>query len=257
VITVLTTFPPTDVIANVTATQCDENTGEIGIATTTGGTSPYTFAINNGNFSNISIFDSLAQGSNTISVLDANNCLYQEVIFVPVFAGPTFVQVNSLNPSCGSNNGSLIINGVLGGTQPYFVSIDGNPVSIQDSLINLGVGNYLFEVTDGNGCNYSQIETLIMTSGESSIRIPNVLTANNDETNDIWKIETECVESIECTILNRWGNEIYRFSDLNGGWDGKTNSGSNTSDGVYFYKLIAYYFGGGSEIFHGHITLIR
>ena len=102
-----------------------------------------------------------------------------------------------------------------------------------------------------------QNENLIMTAGVSSIFIPNVLTANEDATNDIWKISVKCVEYIECVIVNRWGNKIYEFSDLNGGWDGKTIGGAEAIDGVYFYRLIANYFGGESEIFHGHITLIR
>jgi len=257
IITVLTTFPPTDLIANVTATQCDENTGQIGIASTTGGTSPYNYAIDNGVYTNIPIFDSLAQGSYIMTVLDVNNCSYQEIITVPVFTGPTLIQTNLLNPSCGLNNGSLLINGILGGTQPYNVTVNGNSVVIQDSITNLGSGNYFLEVIDGNGCTYSQNEILVMTAGQSSISIPNVLTANNDETNDVWDLKTECVESVDCIILNRWGNEIYRFTDLNGGWDGKTNSGLNAMDGVYFYKLTANYFGGGSEVFHGHITLIH
>jgi gliding motility-associated-like protein len=121
----------------------------------------------------------------------------------------------------------------------------------------VGVGIYDLNVVDANGCSHSQVESLIMTAGESSIIIPNVLTANDDQTNDIWKINAICVESIECVILNRWGNKIYEFADLNGSWNGKTTDDIDANDGVYFYKLTANYFGGGSEVFHGHITLIR
>lgn len=256
-ILVATTTPPTDITTNITATQCDENTGEIAIATTTGGTSPYTYSINNGIYSSAQVFDSLAQGTFTISVLDANNCSYQEQALVPMFAGPTLIQVGLMNPDCGLNNGSLVINGTLGGTSPYSYSVNSSSAQQQDTIVDLGAGAYNLSVIDANGCAYNQIENLVMTAGESSIKIPNVLTANNDQTNDIWKITAVCVESIECVILNRWGNEIYEYSDLNGGWEGKTNSGVEASAGVYFYKLIANYFGGGSEEFHGHITLIR
>jgi gliding motility-associated-like protein len=256
-ILVTTTTPPTDITTNITATQCDENTGEIAIATTTGGTSPYTYSINNGIYSSLQVFDSLGQGTFTISVLDANNCSYQEQALVPIFAGPTLIQVGLTNPNCGLSNGSLVINGTLGGTNPYTYSVNGTPAQPLDSLNNLSVGTYNLNVVDANGCIFNQTEVLVMTAGESSISIPNVLTANDDQTNDIWKITAVCVESIECVILNRWGNQIYQFSELNGGWEGKTNTGINVSDGVYFYKLTANYFGGGSEVFHGHITLIR
>jgi gliding motility-associated-like protein len=252
-----TTTPPTDITANITSTQCDENTGIISLATTAGGTSPYTYAINNGIYSSAQLFDSLAQGSYLISVLDVNNCAYQEQIIVPVFAGPSLIQVGLTNPNCGLDNGTLVINGTIGGTGPYLYTVNGVNVQTLNPLQNVGVGNYDLNVVDANGCSYNQIENLIMTAGESSIIIPNVLTANDDQTNDVWKINAICVESIECVILNRWGNKIYEFADLNGGWNGKTTDDVNANDGVYFYKLTANYFGGGSEVFHGHITLIR
>jgi gliding motility-associated-like protein len=256
-ILVSTTTPPTDISANITATQCNENTGIISLATTTGGISPYTYSIDNGLYSTGQVFDSLAQGSYTISVLDANNCSYQEPFTVPVFAGPTLIQVNLTNPNCGLDNGALVINGTLGGTSPYEYTVNGTIIQNQEPLLELGVGVYDLNVIDANGCAYNQLENLVMTAGESSIIIPNVLTANDDQTNDVWKVTAVCVESIECVILNRWGNEIYQFTDINGGWNGKTSDDTEAKDGVYFYKLTANYFGGGSEVFHGHITLIR
>ena len=256
-ILISSTTPPTDISANITATQCNDNTGIISLATTTGGISPYTYSIDNGLYSTGQVFDSLAQGSYTIYVLDANNCSYQEPFTVPVFAGPTLIQVGLTNPNCGLDNGSLVINGTIGGTIPFEYSVNGVSVQALSPIQELGVGPYNLSVVDANGCSHSQVENLIMTTGESSIIIPNVLTANDDQTNDIWKVTALCVESIECVILNRWGNEIYQFTDINGGWNGKTTDDTEAKDGVYFYKLTANYFGGGSEVFHGHISLVR
>ncbi len=258
-ILITTTTPPTDITTNITATQCDENTGEIAIGTTMGGTSPYTYSINNGIYSSAQVFDSLAQGTFTISVLDANNCSYQEQTLVPMFAGPTLIQVGLTNPNCGLNNGALIINGTIGGSAPYLYTVNGTSTPLQYSLQDLGVGSYFLNVVDANGCIYNQTEALIMTTGETVIRIPNVLTANEDETNDIWKIYTECIEGVKCEIFNRWGNKIYEFNDLTEGWDGTTTSGEEAVNGVYFYKVTFDLFGDeeNDEIYHGHITLIR
>jgi gliding motility-associated-like protein len=258
-IVVSTTTPPTDITTNITATQCDENTGEIAIATTTGGTSPFTYSINNGIYSPAQVFDSLAQGNFTIAVLDANNCAYQEQVFVPMFAGPTLIQVALNNPNCGLSNGSLVINGTLGGSNPYTYSVNGANVQPLDTLINLSIGTYNLNVVDANGCIYNQSEALVMTTGEKVIRIPNVLTANEDETNDIWKIYTECIEGVKCEIFNRWGNKIYEFDQLTEGWDGTTTNGEEAVNGVYFYKVTFDLFGDveDEEVYHGHITLIR
>jgi gliding motility-associated-like protein len=252
-----TTYPPTDLLANISATDCNSNTGQIDVFSVTGGTSPYTYSIDGGAYSSNQIFDSLPAGSFNISVIDNYNCYYQEFITVPVLAGPSLIQVGLTNPNCGLENGALVINGTIGGTSPYEYSVNGTIVQVLNPIQDLGSGNYDLSVIDANGCSHSQVESLIMTAGESSIIIPNVLTANDDQTNDIWKVTAICVESIDCVIFNRWGNEIYRFTDLNGGWNGKTGDDIEANDGVYFYKLTANYFGGGSEVFHGHITLIR
>ena len=258
-ILVSTTTPPTDITTNITATQCDENTGEIAIAATTGGISPYTYSINNGIYSTTQVFDSLAQGTYSISVLDANDCPYQEQVLVPMFAGPTLIQVALTNPNCGLSNGALVINGTLGGTNPYLYLVNGVVAQPLDSLVNLSIGTYNLNVVDANGCIYNQSESLVMTTGESVIRIPNVLTANGDETNDIWKIYTECVEGVKCEIFNRWGNKIYEFDELTEGWNGSTSSGDEAVNGVYFYKVTFDLFGDteNEEVHHGHITLIR
>ena len=98
-----------------------------------------------------------------------------------------------------------------------------------------------------------------MTSGISNIFIPNVLTANDDQANDLWKIQASCIDKMECQILNRWGNKIFEFDNLDSGWNGKTSDGFQVEEGVYFYKVTFYYFGDDKEegVFHGHITVIR
>jgi gliding motility-associated-like protein len=256
-ITVSTTNAPTDIIANITATQCDENTGEIAVVSTIGGIAPYTYALGNGAYSPNIVFDSLAQGSYIITVLDNNNCSYQETISVPIFAGPSLIQASQINPNCGLSNGSLVINGTIGGSAPYQYLINNSSILSGDTLSNLSLGQYVISVTDANGCTLTQNENLVMTAGIPSIFIPNVLTANDDETNDIWKINTKCVENIECLILNRWGAVIYEFNEITGGWDGRTTGGVEAVSGVYFYRLTINDYGGDSEVFHGHITLIR
>lgn len=252
-----TTYPPTDLLANISATDCNSNTGQIDVFSVTGGTSPYTYSIDGVSYTSNQIFDSLPAGSFNISIIDNYNCYYQEFITVPVLAGPSLIQVGLTNPNCGLENGALVINGTIGGTSPYEYSVNGTSIQALNPIQDLGSGNYDLSVIDANGCSHSQVESLIMTAGESSIIIPNVLTANNDQTNDIWKVTAICVESIDCIIFNRWGNEIHRFTDVNGGWNGKTSDDIEAIDGIYFYKLTANYFGGGSEVFHGHITLIR
>jgi hypothetical protein len=60
---------------------CASHTGVI-TASATGGLAPYVFAINGGAFSSINVFDSLAAGSYTIQVRDANGCEKMTVVTI-------------------------------------------------------------------------------------------------------------------------------------------------------------------------------
>lgn len=89
--------------------------------------------------------------------------------------------------------------------------------------------------------------------------IPNVFSPNGDGNNDTWNFfNLEFVESIEMTILNRWGNVVFETIDPNPIWDGKLPNGNDATEGVYFYK----YFLKGldkttSHEGHGYFHLIR
>jgi gliding motility-associated-like protein len=89
--------------------------------------------------------------------------------------------------------------------------------------------------------------------------VPNVFSPNGDGNNDTWNFfNLEFVESIELTILNRWGNVVFESTDPNPTWDGRLPNGSDASEGVYFYK----FFLQGKDKFtthegHGYLQLIR
>lgn len=74
---------------------------------------------------------------------------------------PLTAVVSSVNPNCGSNNGSVTINSISGGTPPYSnVSWDGFPGY---TLSGLGPGTYVANFQDANGCSslLTYRETLI------------------------------------------------------------------------------------------------
>jgi gliding motility-associated-like protein len=63
------------------------------------------------------------------------------------------------------------------------------------------------------------------------------------------------LESFYCTILNRWGNVIYEYSDPAGGWNGKTKNGDLVSEGTYFYRIDAKFEGSEPVVKHGFIEV--
>jgi gliding motility-associated-like protein len=235
--------------------SCEQNNGAINLTISPPGT--YSFSWNP-NVSNSANGIDLLAGTYIISYTDGL-CSNDTIISLLTTPLPSLIQSTFSNPNCGLENGNMLINGAVGGTAPYSYSFNGLQVQENDSILNIGIGNYPITVIDGNGCSYTQTSSFIMTSGISNIFIPNVLTANNDLTNDLWKIQASCIDKMECQILNRWGNKIFEFDNLDAGWNGKTSDGFQVEEGVYFYKVTFYYFGDDKEegVFHGHITVIR
>ena len=98
-----------------------------------------------------------------------------------------------------------------------------------------------------------------------SVYIPNVMTPNNDNINDVWKciLDLGCWTNIEFRIYNRWGGLVFEGygDDYNSYpyWDGSMQGGpSYVADGVYVYTFQAKKWNS-PEVYQksGHITILR
>lgn len=117
-------------------------------------------------------------------------------------------------------------------------------------------GEFLVILTVSNDyCQNTYEETLIFER-PNTIFIPNVFTPNNDGKNDVFIIKGENILDIDCKIFNRWGNEIYGWDTIDGGWDGSYD-GSLVADGTYFYIFNITWNNNEVETITGHITLLR
>lgn len=82
------------------------------------------------------------------------------------------------------------------------------------------------------GCDSTIYLNLTIENCSFNVFIPNAFSPNNDELNDFFKPSGNQIESIEMAIYNRWGELIFKSSDLKG-WDG-----NNAINGVYFYDIM-------------------
>ena len=73
----------------------------------------------------------------------------------------------------------------------------------------------------------------------SHLVLPNVFTPNFDSINDVFKPQLDEIIELSFTIYNRNGNLIFETNRINGFWDGRTTSGEQCNDGVYFCVLTA------------------
>jgi gliding motility-associated-like protein len=84
------------------------------------------------------------------------------------------------------------------------------------------------------------------------LNIPNVISPNDDGTNDLFSIEN-LPENTEVLILNRWGNIVFSSTNYQNNWNGKDNLGKELVDGVYTYKFKTQ----SGQIGHGFVHLVR
>lgn len=81
-------------------------------------------------------------------------------------------------------------------------------------------------------------DTYTVGVGSSELKIPNAFTPNDDGINDVWKVSFRSLIDFRCTIFDRYGNQLYHFTDPSKGWDGKYK-GKVVKPGVYFYVIEA------------------
>jgi gliding motility-associated-like protein len=113
----------------------------------------------------------------------------------------------------------------------------------------------ILTATDANGCTDTATQTIYVIN-DSAAWVPNVFTPNGDGKNDIFNLIGKGISEIDAHIFNRWGTEIYNWSSMSNGWNGK-NSGSDSPEGVYYYLIKLKYSSGKHATLNGTVTLIR
>ncbi len=141
-------------------TTCGLSNGTASISVNTG-TAPYTYAWSNGGTT--ASLATLAAGTYSVTVTDANACTLQRVVTVAASSSVSG-SVTAQSTSCGLNNGSATVL-VNGGTVPYTYSWNNGASTA--SLSNLPAGNYSATVTDASGCTYSGTASVAASSAMS------------------------------------------------------------------------------------------
>jgi gliding motility-associated-like protein len=138
-----------------------------------------------------------------------------------------------------------------------FTSTSQNPTfSYPDS------GTYIVQqvVTNSFGCTdtaYNDVEII----PEYVFFAPNAFTPfNHDGINDVFMPSGVGIDpdNFEMLIFDRWGNEIFKTTDLSKGWDGTANGGKNIAQiDVYVWKVKTKDFRGDSHSYVGHVTIVK
>ncbi len=166
----------TDLAVTVTGTQavggCQSADGRVDV-NATGGKSPYQFSINGGAFQTATQFTSLAAGTYTVKVKDANGC-EKTVEAVVASSGSTLAATVTVgaDTQCLTNNGTISVS-TQGGTAPYQFQLDGGSFGTNASFTGVAAGNHTVVVKDAANCQVSV--SAVVTRGNTGISYNNVI----------------------------------------------------------------------------------
>jgi hypothetical protein len=157
--TITITQPPaiSNVIASVTKNvDCfGEAGGSVVVSNPTGGTPPYAYSWNTVPEKKSQTASDLKAGSYTVTVTDAKGCSAQSTVTITqpnskVEVGSAIVE-NQV--SCfGFSDGIISIPTPTGGTPPYTVVWNTQPVRYTERVVGVGAGTYTAVIVDAKGC---------------------------------------------------------------------------------------------------------
>ena len=153
-----------------------------------------------------------------------------------------------------------------GSTEPGQIDwyVDGNFQNSGTYVLidwtNYSLGTHIITATfvSFDGCPADPViyYVTLVDCDEFDIYIPNAFSPNGNGKNDLWFPIAHNFKKLSCWVYDRWGENVFYTSDLDGKWDG-TYHNIDCKLGVYVYIVIGIDLYDGVHEYQGNITLIR
>lgn len=154
--------------------------------------------------------------------LGFNGCVYRQHVKVSTAQSPVISRIDV--------SGTTATVFVTGGTPPYRYSLNGFDYQNSNVFTGLSRGTHTVYVLGADGCRHVTKEFLV-------INLINTITPNGDGINDVLNYsELRIKQNVSIEVSDRYGNSVYKSSDKNYIWDGKSN-GRSLPTGTYWYVI--------------------
>ncbi|MFY9595106.1 MAG: gliding motility-associated C-terminal domain-containing protein, partial [Bacteroidales bacterium] len=197
-------------------------------------------------------------GTHIITYMIMGQCGDTATTEVIVYESPTAIAYATDETCIDANDGIAWVI-TTGGTAPYTYLWSNN--YILDTITNLAPGEYYVTVRDFHNC--FDTDTVIIKEGTEDcyithVYVPNIFSPNDkgNPENEYLRVYGKGIKTIDFTIFDRWGNEVFHTTSMEGKWDG-TYKGEPALVGDYTYILKVKYFNKPDEILRGHVYLVR
>lgn len=241
--------------------------GSIEVVNISGGSGPYQYSLNGGNYQSQNAFNSLKPGAYTVKIKDINGCELTQDLVIPE---PKEFEVELPTDITIEYGTDLQLHPILNIPLSQVETFDWKPLtglSCSDCMEPFATPviteEYKLKITDKTGCTASA-KVRIFVFKDFGLYIPNVFSPNADGINDIWHVFGDLKKVVkikELRIYDRWGEQMYeafdfQVNDAAYGWNGKFR-GRYLNPAVFVYYLVAEFVDGSSKVFKGDINLVR
>jgi hypothetical protein len=200
---------PSPLSVNMIPTMISCNGANDGVLTAqvSGGTSPYTYAINGGTAVVNPVFNNLPAGTYMLTATDANGC---QQAFTSTITEPSALTLVASTTVSNGNDGTIALSG-SGGNSPYTYSMDGQTYYSGSFFSNLAIGTYTCYIKDNNGC-VTAIEVTVNSSSLSELTF-DLMSLYPNPNNGVFELEIEGVNSasLEAKLFNAQGQQVAVF----------------------------------------------
>lgn len=241
---------------------CNRNNGEITV-TAKGGIPPYTFTWDTDPMQTGVIATALEEGTYSVMLTDARGCqdsLTQSLTNVPpaiplFTSNPTFT-----SPILLSQAEQISFQNLSTGAVAYSWDFGDGQVSDVKNPKHSFFKTLIYTVTLTAYDPYYSCPTTFSADYEiifdGAVFLPNAFTPNGDGINDFFGAYGDGLISVDLTVFDRWGKEIFHTNTIGDAWDG-TKNGQSVPEGTYSYKLEAAFNDGKVIKRGGTVSVLR
>ncbi len=163
-------------------------------------------------------------------------------VIVSVQAAPSTPSITGTTQLCEGD--ALALEAVGGGSMLSWATpvgvFSGSSIAIANCTLAMN-GTWTCTIAGGECPDVSASIAVIVDSCNTTVPvliIPNVITPNNDGSNEMLTLESPSTSPLALEIFNRWGQVVFSRSAHIVTWDGRLDgSGEVVADGVYYYVV--------------------
>ncbi len=140
------------------------------------------------------------------------------------------------------------------------VRVNSSALSYTDGQLDYDWGGYLYRVVafeNPSKYNATSRSNDIYLIQPPTIYVPNAVTANGDNLNDMFGWADVFVREFEMKLYNRWGEKVFETINKNDRWDGTYKTDKDMYSNVYFWIANFTGWDGIRYVENGTVTILK